>query len=239
VIPPLSTNAWLRYDTVERLLPPGGGKLLEIGAGLGSAGTLLARRYDYVGLEPDTESYAVATRRIGSAGTVLNMSAEGYAASGAFDVVCAFEVLEHIQDDEAALGHWLRHLSPGGWLLVSVPAGTARFGTTDVTVGHFRRYDRQDLVDVLANAGLGEICVLMYGFPLGYALEAGRYVLARRAVNDQSLEERTAHSGRWLQPPESLAQLTRFGSLPFRYLQRPFSNTAWGTGLVARARKPA
>ena len=50
----------------RRLLPAGVGRVLEIGAGLGAMGALLARRYEYVGLEPDPASCEVARRRIGA-----------------------------------------------------------------------------------------------------------------------------------------------------------------------------
>jgi SAM-dependent methyltransferase len=152
--------------------------------------------------------------------------------------VCAFEVLEHLEDDRAAVWEWSRHARAGGWLLVSVPAGAGRFGRADAEAGHYRRYDRAGLVDVLDSAGLDKVEVITYGFPLGYALEAFRNAYSRRTARAHTLEERTAASGRWLQPPESAALITRVASLPFRYAQRPFSHTHWGTGLVARARRP-
>ena len=152
--------------------------------------------------------------------------------------MCAFEVLEHIEDDRAAVVSWLRHLRPGGWLLVSVPAGRRRFGSADAKAGHYRRYDRSDLAKVLEGAALVDVQVIAYGFPLGYALEAGRNLYARRAKRGLPLEERTAASGRWLQPPDSAARLMHVVSAPFRYVQRPFGQANLGTGLVARGRKP-
>jgi SAM-dependent methyltransferase len=212
--------------------------LLEIGTGQGSAGALLSRRFTYVGLEPDVTSFEVAVRRIGASGTVLNEPAESYEPREAFDLVCAFEVLEHIEDDRGALASWLRHVRPGGWLLLSVPAGRRRFGPTDVKAGHYRRYDRNDLAACLSGSGLDAIEIVAYGFPLGYALEAGRNLYARRATTGGSFAERTSASGRWLQPPESAARLLQVASAPFRYAQRPFGRTGLGTGLVARGRKP-
>lgn len=235
-IPPLPPHAWLRFDTIERLLPTDARTLLEIGAGQGSAGALLARRFSYVGLEPDPESFETAVRRIRGLGKVFNETVESYEPGEPFDVVCAFEVLEHIEDDRAALLRWQRHLRPGGSMLVSVPAGRHRFGPTDVKSGHYRRYDRADLETVLAAAGLVDVQVLAYGFPLGYALGTGRNILARFMSKEGSLDDRTAASGRWLQPPEGSALFMRALSKPFRLVQRPFGNTSLGTGFVARAR---
>lgn len=238
--PPLTIHAWLRYDAIRRLLPRDANSILEIGAGLGSTGVLLSRRRTYVGLEPDIQSFETARRRIGDRGTILAQRVESYEAAEPFDVVCAFEVLEHIGDDKRALTAWRAHVKKGGWLLLSVPAGRDRFGPSDERVGHYRRYDRSDLVAVLEDTGYGDVSVIAYGFPLGHVLEAGRNLFARRLHSpDGSMDDRTAGSGRWLQPPESAAQLTRLLSAPFRYLQRPFGGTDLGTGFVARARRPA
>ena len=236
-LPPLSLHAWLRFDAVERLLPAGVGRVLEIGAGQGAMGALLARRYSYVGLEPDATSCAVAQRRVG-ADRVLCLDAEAFEPDEPFDLVCAFEVLEHLPDDRAAVRRWSRFARPGGWMLVSVPAGGKRMGSADVRAGHIRRYDRGDIEAVLTDAGLAEPAVVTYGFPLGYALEATRNLLAARTTAAATNQERTSASGRWLQPPDRAARATWLASVPFRRLQRPFGGGALGTGLVARARVP-
>ena len=130
--PPLTLAGWLRFDVVQRLLPVGASRILEIGAGLGSVGARLAKRYEYIGLEPDPVSFDIAARRVGSLGLVLNETAESFkSAAHSFDVVGAFEVLEHCVDDVATLSGWLEHLAPGGHALVSVPFGRRRFGPWD------------------------------------------------------------------------------------------------------------
>src|SRR6476659_5003165 len=101
--PPMTITAWLRWDVIERLLPAGTSRVLDIGAGAGTIGAMLARRYDYVGVEPDAISFRAAQRRVGELGTVLNCSFEDLRAAEEYDLVCAFEVLEHIGDDRSAL----------------------------------------------------------------------------------------------------------------------------------------
>jgi glycosyltransferase involved in cell wall biosynthesis len=239
-VAPLAPNAWLRYDLVQRMLPPSGiTDALEIGCGQGAFGARLARRYRYLGVEPDKTSWAVAQRRITavSSGEVRNVTVETL-GNERFDLVCAFEVLEHIEDDAAAVKDWAGRLRAGGWLLLSVPADQRRYGPWDELVGHFRRYDPETITDLLASCGFGEIKVRYYGFPLGLALEAGRNVVGRRrlaASGATSVEERTARSGRLLQPTGSLRGLaTRWGSAPFRIMQRAFPGS--GTGIVVLAR---
>jgi glycosyltransferase involved in cell wall biosynthesis/SAM-dependent methyltransferase len=239
-VAPLAPNAWLRYDVVQRMLPLDGvTDVLEIGCGQGAFGARLARRYRYLGVEPDKTSWAVAQRRVSavSSGEVRNVAVETLGTER-FDLVCAFEVLEHIEDDAAAVKDWAGRLRPGGWLLLSVPANQRRYGPWDELVGHFRRYDREAITDLLASCGFGEIKVRYYGFPLGYALEAGRNLVGRRRLapaEDQTVAERTAGSGRLLQPTTSVRGLaTRWGTVPFRALQRAFPGN--GTGIVVLAR---
>ncbi|WP_433061512.1 class I SAM-dependent methyltransferase [Dactylosporangium sp. CS-033363] len=235
--PPLSLNAWLRLGAVAGLLPDGPADVLEVGCGQGGFAARLARRYTYVGLEPDPASCAVARRRVGAAGRVLGVRLEDL-PPGRFDVVCAFEVLEHLQDDKAAIAAWADRLRPGGRLLLSVPAYQRRFGPADELVGHFRRYDPPVLRDLLTGAGLESVEVRHYGMPLGYALESARNLVAKRrlaAAAERSADERSAASGRLLQPERPLrGVLHRLASAPFRAAQR--LTPGRGPGLVAMAR---
>jgi glycosyltransferase involved in cell wall biosynthesis len=242
VVAPLTPNAWLRYDVLTRILPAGVRDVLEVGCGQGALGVRLAQRYQYLGLEPDQVSWDIAQQRISAAGRgeVRNMRVEELGPEQ-FDLVCAFEVLEHIEDDAAAVRQWISRLRPGGWLVMSVPAHQGRYGPADEMAGHFRRYDPEAMTALLASCGLTDIEVRQYGFPLGYPLEAARNLIARRrltAAPGASLAERTAASGRFLQPAgRGRGAATRYGTAPFRLLQRGFTGT--GTGLVVRARLAA
>ncbi|MGD0373125.1 MAG: class I SAM-dependent methyltransferase [Streptosporangiaceae bacterium] len=239
-VAPLAPNAWLRYDVVQRMLPTGGiTDVLEIGCGQGAFGARLAQRYHYLGVEPDKASWTVAQRRISAVGrgAVRNVAVDAL-VDERFDLICAFEVLEHIEDDAAALKDWAARLRPGGWLLLSVPAHQRRYGPWDELVGHFRRYDPAALTALLVSCGFGAVTVRQYGFPLGFLLETARDLIGRRrlaAATTQSVADRTSGSGRQLQPSGGLrTSAIRWGITPFRLLQRPFPNT--GTGLVILAR---
>jgi len=236
---PLTPNAWLRYELIKDMFPPGISDVLEVGCGQGALGTRLAQRYNYLGVEPDQASWAVASQRIRAAGRgeVRNVPVQDL-GDERFDLVCAFEVLEHIDDDAAALKEWASRLRAPGWLLLSVPAHQDRYGPADELVGHFRRYDPAAMTALLTGCGFAGIRVRQYGFPLGYVLEAGRNLIARRRLASaaaKSVAERTAGSGRLLQPSGGpRAAAARWGTAPFRVVQRAFPNT--GTGLLALAR---
>ena len=245
-LPPLSPNGWLRWSVVSRLLPEPDPALrvLEVGCGQGGFAARLARDYDYVGVEPDATSCAVAQRRLkvaGGRGEVREGDLGALRAGEVFDLVCAFEVIEHIEDDHAALAEWAGRLRPGGTMLLSTPAWQKRFGAADEMVGHHRRYDPPVLRALLTGAGLVDVRLVHFGAPLGYLLEAGRNAAGRRRLaagaTAASKAERSDASGRTLQPTTSFAaSAARLGTLPFRGVQRLFPGT--GPGLVARARMP-
>jgi SAM-dependent methyltransferase len=73
--------------------------------------------------------------------------------TSAAGLIVAFDVLEHIEDDVAALGEFARVLRPGGQLWVAVPCDMSLWSEHDRAVGHVRRYDEADLVDRVSAAG--------------------------------------------------------------------------------------
>lgn len=72
---------------------------------------------------------------------------------GRYDGVLACDVIEHVADDHAFVADLADRLTPGGWLVVTVPAHQHLFGPHDVALGHFRRYSRAALVDLLTDGG--------------------------------------------------------------------------------------
>ena len=238
-------HAQLRFDLVRRILMEvqAEGSFLEVGCGQGGFATILAEHFDYVGYEPDPQSYETVQRRLEALGSgrVVNGLLPD-TPDRAYDVIGAFEVLEHLEDDRGAMKAWTAWLRPNGYAVVSVPAHPERFGPWDEKVGHFRRYTRAGITQVLAEAGIVDVRTMAYGFPLGYASEFVRDRIAAKEspeASDSDMEGRTAASGRSLQPGRVLAPVVWTGTLPFRLLQRPFITGDLGTGWVAFGRRPA
>lgn len=72
---------------------------------------------------------------------------------GCFDLVTAFDVIEHCEPDSSVLAEFFRVLSPGGRLLLAVPAYQWAWTDHDVRAGHHRRYTRPRLVAAVQDAG--------------------------------------------------------------------------------------
>jgi SAM-dependent methyltransferase len=155
-----------------------------------------------------------------------------------FDLVCAFEVIEHIEDDTTAISEWATHVAPGGTMILSAPAWTRQYGAWDEYVGHFRRYEPEALDQLLAAAGCTDVSHHLYGWPLGFVTEAARNRVASKRIGNLggSMSTRTAASGRTFQPNSVVGVGTRLGTVPFAVLQklRPGS----GVGVVSIGVRP-
>ncbi|MBO0729928.1 MAG: class I SAM-dependent methyltransferase [Acidimicrobiaceae bacterium] len=198
--------------------------ILEIGCGLGSFGYRFATRAHYVGLEQDRDSFEVAESRIAPVGgRVLHGTPDMLDPSETFDLVCAFEVIEHIADDHGALAAWTKRVNAGGSVLVSVPAWPDRFGPSDERVGHLRRYTPQNLDTLLREVGCQGVRHIVYGWPLGYALDFFYDQLAKHVLPPlgESTSARTAASGRTPQPQVNFVGVAiGLATAPFAAMQK-------------------
>lgn len=240
---PLAPGARLRWSVVRsqvrRLRPR---SILELGCGGGGFGArLVGMTQSYTAVEPDETSWQLAHDRITPlGGTVIHGDHTKAPEGQTYDLVCAFEVLEHLADDEAALADWLPLVRPGGHLLLSMPAGPERMGSWDAAVGHFRRYSPADISAKLVAAGGVDPYVRCYGWPIGYLLEGVRNRVAtkRGLAAGSAMEERTASSARQLQPSKRLTgALVTLATAPFEVIQRTAPRS--GIALIAQARRPA
>jgi SAM-dependent methyltransferase len=148
-------NRWM----FEQLAPAITGRVLEIGSGTGTMSAFLqgAPRLALTDVEPDSLRDLAA--RFGSQPGVtvdawdLNEEAPERLRGEAFDTVVCLNVLEHIEDDEAALRRMHERLAPGGRLVLLVPAHPLLFNGFDRGVRHFRRYEKRGLAAQLGQAG--------------------------------------------------------------------------------------
>jgi SAM-dependent methyltransferase len=249
----------LRRDRVLKLaagLPPGPDRralrALEIGCG---AGALLP---DLAGLgfacdamETSESAFELATYVNRDLPQVRIHRSPQPDWEGRFDLLLAFEVLEHIEDDAGTLAQWRSWIRPGGRMLLSVPARMARWSPSDVWAGHFRRYERQGLLDLFRSSGFEVEHHECYGFPVSNVTERVRAWVhgrdlrrtANRADHDKAaLAENTARSGtqRGIESRLYPLQASWPGTLAFRAacrVQERFLDREAGTGYLVLARR--
>jgi SAM-dependent methyltransferase len=83
-----------------------------------------------------------------------------------FDLVFLWDVIEHIQEEDAFLQAVLFHLAPGGKLVVNVPAGEWAFSEYDRAAGHYRRYSIRSMRETAERSGLEIVRWSYWGLPL-------------------------------------------------------------------------
>jgi SAM-dependent methyltransferase len=137
------TTRWL-----NKVIKPGQ-LLLNIGCGSGeynSAAHAMGLRV--IGCEPEAHAYALAHAAVPEGCEVRQCGLLDLESEPA-DFIVMHDVLEHIEDDAAAVDAIHALLKPGGTAVISVPAYQWLFGHHDVQLGHFRRYTRGSLLQVL------------------------------------------------------------------------------------------
>lgn len=238
----------LRRDRILQFLADSpAGQSLEIGCG---AGTLLhelgLRGFTCEALETSAPALEIA-RHVNANNVVFHQTPQPDWVDR-FDYLLAFEVLEHIEDDRAALLEWRSWIKPGGVILMSVPAHMRKWTATDDWAGHYRRYEQRDLKQLLLSCGFVMQRFESYGFPLGNMVEPIRArvhakSLATRRANERDEYKSNTELSSVERPVESrlypfLASLP--GQLMMRsafFMQRFFKNSDLGNGYFLIARK--
>ncbi len=148
-----ATHWWFvgRRAAIDAMLDgidlPSCGQILEAGCGTGGNLATLARRGEVAAFEPHIDALAFArTRHPHLDIRQGTLPAELPYGPGTFDLVAALDVLEHVEDDAESASALVSMVKPGGWLLVTVPAHQALWGSHDRRLHHRRRYGRKDLI---------------------------------------------------------------------------------------------
>ena len=127
-----------------------GALVLDVGSGPGGLARRLFPRQRLVALDRDVsmlQAYLQADDRVIGDGRRLPCR------MASVEVLCAFDVLEHLDGDQQVLEEWRRVLAPKGWLVLTVPAYRALWSAHDDANGHLRRYRASELRALLERAG--------------------------------------------------------------------------------------
>jgi SAM-dependent methyltransferase len=146
-------------------------RILDFGAGIGTYTDLLKNNH-YIAdcLEPDSKQAKILASKGYTVYTDVKQITKKY------EVIFAFNVFEHIEDDEKAMRDLTKILAENGHLIIYVPAFQVLFSQLDKKVGHYRRYRLKGLKRLAGGKGL-KVNQLQYCDPLGFLA-----ALAYRAV---------------------------------------------------------
>lgn len=150
-------NRWM-YDQIAPFCK---GRILEIGSGIGNISDFILREHDEVTLSDVKPAYCRRLEQtFGGRHSLRGIYPIDLAVPdierihprlmGAFDTVIALNVVEHIDDHEQAIRNARKLLKMGGKVVVLVPAYRWLYNPLDMELGHFRRYKRRNLAELLA-----------------------------------------------------------------------------------------
>lgn len=150
--------AWYHRAALE-IIPVTAGRLIDVGCGNGAfVAAARDRGFDAVGVDFSERAIESGKRTFGAI-SLYALSAERALKElpAPFDVVTAFETLEHMDDPRAFLAQLTALVAPGGWVVISLPNRARRPFTSahgDVPPHHFTRWSALALRNALTSAGL-------------------------------------------------------------------------------------
>jgi SAM-dependent methyltransferase len=180
-------------DLIRReVRPPARARILEIGCGTGHNLGMLGEFGSVDGLEVDDAAREIAARRLGKPVAAAPLPELKGIRRGTYDLIAALDVIEHIDDDQAALAAIAGRLKPGGKLLITVPAHQWMWSAHDTANHHKRRYSKTTLKALIEGSPLkldklGYFNSLL--FPLAVAVR-GVGKLTGREDSDDTLPPR-------------------------------------------------
>lgn len=238
----------MRLALIEQFvtrLPTDIRSFLEIGPGMGDLSLYLGRRFpDADGILLDFSSDCIDILRQRTMNNPrLHLRTGDFMTmphGERHDLIIACEVFEHINDDITAFRIVSELLHPGGHFIFSAPAFMRKWQRADEYAGHYRRYERAELIEKFTASGFHINALWCFGFPITQLLYPARqlyYGLSRRGQH-LSKEDATKRSG--IERPLIgrnrailLANLLR----PFYFLQNQVKNTDLGDGFLVLAQK--
>jgi SAM-dependent methyltransferase len=202
--------------------------IVDVGCGTGATASALGQVGRVVGVDFSPLALKACASR--GLGTLLRAKAEAIPlATGSVDAIVATDILEHLDDDLAALLEFRRILKPGGQVVVTVPAYQFLWSEHDLALMHRRRYVAAQIGELATRAGFRPLR-LGYALSLLFPLALGR-LLKRREVSDRPPEAQIKPIPEWLNAALILFQ--RLETALFRRQTPP-----WGLTVVTVLQKP-
>jgi len=221
-------------------------KCLEMGFGAGENLKHIAQKGAIVtGFDFSKKAAELAKQRINGLDFTHKITITentGVLIESSFDMVFAFEVLEHIEEDEKELDKWLSYVKPGGSLIMSVPAHMSKWNASDVWAGHYRRYEKSDLKNMFLSRKLKIEKLWNYGFPLSIILDkilgSSKKMVLKKYTESLDKTKMSKNSG--IDRKNKLIYRLISNNIvlyPFYLLQSAFYNKDIGSGYIVHVKK--
>jgi SAM-dependent methyltransferase len=247
---------WCSHQAVcDAIARFGGRTFLEVGCGAGRLSRWLCDR-GLTGRAVDMSQAAIAEAREHLSDHVASGRVQvdcadvfGEPDGHGYDLVLSLMVMEHVEDDLGFARRLAAQVRPGGHLILGVPGRRDRWSIEDDTVGHWRRYEREDLARVLESAGLHHVTVWSVAVPVANLLfHAGNLLLRLGGEGSKkglSRQAQTEQSGireipfKTVFPPAFRLLLNKYTMAPLCFLQRRFYGGRRGLTLIGFGERPA
>ena len=167
--------------------PPQDAEILEIGCGTGHNFPMLGAFGHVDALELDDQMRAYAERRLGRNVMSAPLPELAGVPDRGYDLIGAFDVIEHIDDDRPAIAAIATKLKPGGKFVMTVPAHQWMWSTHDVVNHHKRRYSKRSLRDLIEGSPLRLEALGYFNSLLFPAAVAERVASKARGKDEASL----------------------------------------------------
>lgn len=202
---------------------PSPNKILEVGCGTGGNLAMLSQFGELKAFEMDSNALAMANQKgISNLTLILGQCPDQLPFEGEqFDLICLFDVLEHIQEDSKTLVQLKKYLTPRGKMIITVPAYPSLFGPHDQFLQHHRRYSKVELKKIIHQSGFKIKKISYFNFILFPLAVLNRLVgpLMQRFIDPEHQTSVTKPSAiinltlRYIFASER--HLLRHGNLPF------------------------
>ena len=165
-------------------------KILEAGCGTGGNLKMLAALGDLVAFEPDDDARKLAASKSDCEIRHGTLPDGNPYKDEKFDLIVAFDVIEHVKEDEESLAALRQSLAPGGKLIMTVPALPWMWSAHDERHHHFRRYTRGSLEQTLQRAGYRPVDLTYFNtllFPLIAGVRAIKKLFGMSEAEDDAM----------------------------------------------------